>query len=96
MDGKIGKKSDVYSFAIMIWRMVTGASPFEGQVKTRFELEQKVKEGVRPKIPDECPNPLSKLIQQSWRPSFQERPTFEDIVDRLSEMRDKLHKNANQ
>ena len=44
-DPEQDKKSDVYSFAIIIWEMITRRTPWEGM--QRGEIERNVRTGVR-------------------------------------------------
>eukprot|EP00172_Hildenbrandia_rubra_P000667 Plantae.Rhodophyta-Hildenbrandia_rubra.ctg1364.p1 GENE.Plantae.Rhodophyta-Hildenbrandia_rubra.ctg1364~~Plantae.Rhodophyta-Hildenbrandia_rubra.ctg1364.p1 ORF type:complete len:1197 (-),score=275.11 Plantae.Rhodophyta-Hildenbrandia_rubra.ctg1364:106-3696(-) len=79
------EKSDVYSYALVIWEMVSGAIPF-------FEMEEDqvvrivLHEGLRPPLPPHCLRPYQSLIQRCWTQEPIGRPTFTEILDILSKM----------
>jgi hypothetical protein len=54
-----------------------------------------VLEGTRPEIPDYVPSPVQRLLTDCWADDPDERPTFDEIVDRLREMEFKLTANVN-
>eukprot|EP00803_Ostreobium_quekettii_P004067 evm.model.scf_2308.1 EVM.evm.TU.scf_2308.1 scf_2308:5860-7910(-) len=43
--------------------------------------------GKRPQVPACCPQSLAALIQDCWQHGYKRRPDFDQIVDRLNEMR---------
>jgi hypothetical protein len=52
-------------------------------------------EGTRPEIPDSVlPGPRA-LIENCWAADPDDRPTFEEIVDRLAEMKFTVMANVN-
>nr|CAB3473251.1 unnamed protein product [Digitaria exilis] len=90
------EKSDVYSFAISINEVLTGVVPYtdlraEAQAHTVLEMtytEQQltaavVSQGLRPALAlpkSGVPSTLLSLIQRSWDPDPEKRPSFEDII----------------
>jgi serine/threonine protein kinase len=77
-------KADVYSFGIMCSEILSGKDPFEGVQKS--EIQNKVKEGVRPKLPTNF-NGLVSLINECWRLDACKRPSFEAICERLKKLK---------
>ncbi|KAG9447559.1 hypothetical protein H6P81_013687 [Aristolochia fimbriata] len=91
------EKSDVYSFSISINELLTGVVPYtdlraEAQAHTVLEMnytEQQltaavVCEGLRPALAgSDAPPDLHQLIQKCWDVDPQNRPTFDDIVEKL-------------
>ena len=73
------KKSDVYSYGLVLWEMVSGKLPFE-ECKLMTDLEAKVLDGERPSIPPNTPLLFSKLIEECWGGVPQDRPSFSKIV----------------
>lgn len=76
-DRQYTDKSDIFSFAIVLWEMlnrcVTGKHqlPFEDCENFQLPLQivlQVASKGLRPEFPEvkECFQPLVQLIQQSW------------------------------
>jgi hypothetical protein len=77
-------KADVYSFGIMCSEILSGKDPFEGVQKSK--IQNKVKEGVRPKLPINF-NGLVSLINECWRLDACERPSFQAICERLKKLK---------
>lgn len=75
---KYDNKVDVYSYAMILYEMITGYYPFEGC--TLLEITMKLKNKKRPKLPDDGKNELIKnLIVQCWDQNPKKRPPFKDI-----------------
>ncbi|CAN5963730.1 unnamed protein product [Sphagnum jensenii] len=78
-------KTDVYSFGILCFVMVTGKSSpyeFEELVPTK-KFKDNVRQGKRPTLPPDCPARLSWLITRCWHGDPLSRPSFHDICREL-------------
>eukprot|EP01091_Cochliopodium_minus_P017693 TRINITY_DN6997_c0_g1_i1.p1 TRINITY_DN6997_c0_g1~~TRINITY_DN6997_c0_g1_i1.p1 ORF type:complete len:570 (-),score=212.55 TRINITY_DN6997_c0_g1_i1:52-1683(-) len=77
-------QSDVYSFAIILWEMITESNP-KGYMKAKEMAERVAKEDYRPPFPQIEEPPLSPyhipelfgIIKRAWSKDFKDRPTFE-------------------
>ncbi|KAG0559221.1 hypothetical protein KC19_10G088400 [Ceratodon purpureus] len=79
------KKCDVYSFGMTCYELISGCLPFEDHPSNDYDM---VLNGSRPELPSDL-NPLFKdIITSCWSADPLERPTFDDIID-------KLYENAN-
>ncbi|CAL1535237.1 unnamed protein product, partial [Lymnaea stagnalis] len=67
-------KADVYSFAVVLWEMLTRKTPYDGM--TVYQILENVRVNKRPPISGSCPAELTKLIQRSWDPNPAVRPGF--------------------
>eukprot|EP00128_Syssomonas_multiformis_P012870 Colp12_sorted_trinity150504_noHs@18691 len=76
---KYNHKVDVYSYAVVMWEVLTRKQPYEG-LKT-MQVAIKVTEGMRPPIPPNTPPSFSALINKCWHQSPDERPDFKDILE---------------
>jgi len=76
----ITKAADVYSFAVIVWEMLTGELPWK-----EFTQPQVIglvgSKGDRLKIPSSCHLALRELLTLSFG---DKRPTFEEIMKKLS------------
>ena len=73
--------SDVYSFAILLYQMITLQFPFKNM--SFFQLIASVVKGDRPKFDGSVPNCYKKLIESCWSHDENKRPTFEKVVEIL-------------
>ncbi|XP_030758849.1 proto-oncogene tyrosine-protein kinase receptor Ret-like isoform X2 [Sitophilus oryzae] len=71
-------KSDVWSFGILIWELVTlGASPYPGlPVHNLYNL---LKQGYRMERPPNCSIVLYSLMNRCWNIDPEKRPSFLDL-----------------
>ncbi|XP_054432160.1 receptor-interacting serine/threonine-protein kinase 4 [Pteronotus mesoamericanus] len=87
-------KHDVYSFAIVIWSVVTQKKPFEDD-KNFLHIMMKVSKGHRPELPPVCrarPRACSNLLglmQRCWHGDPCERPTFQEITSETEDLCEK-------
>eukprot|EP01122_Echinamoeba_exundans_P012390 TRINITY_DN5159_c0_g1_i1.p2 TRINITY_DN5159_c0_g1~~TRINITY_DN5159_c0_g1_i1.p2 ORF type:complete len:641 (-),score=142.91 TRINITY_DN5159_c0_g1_i1:148-2070(-) len=79
----VTQKSDVYSFAILIWEMFAAKTPFAEFENTKTNLAMKILEGARPKMNDatNCPQPLKDAILRAWDADPDKRPSMKDMFD---------------
>lgn len=81
------EKADVYSFALIIYELVTREEPY--QELNLFNLEEHIVEKkLRPKIPDSCHPELYQLMELCWDSDPRERPSFHNILKYLNQVRD--------
>ncbi|XP_076940810.1 serine/threonine/tyrosine-protein kinase HT1-like [Bidens hawaiensis] len=73
------KKVDVYSFAIVLWELLTALIPFENMTpeQAAFAVCQK---NARPPLDDSCPMAFHHLINRCWSSKPEKRPGFDEIV----------------
>ncbi|XP_069886846.1 receptor-interacting serine/threonine-protein kinase 4 isoform X2 [Dipodomys merriami] len=87
-------KHDVYSFAIVIWGVLTQKKPFSDE-KNILHIMVKVVKGLRPELPPICrPRPracsnLIHLMQRCWHEDPHERPTFQEITSETEDLCEK-------
>ena len=78
----ISTKTDVYSFAVVLWQMYTREDPFPGLTPMQIAW-QVVMQGTRPPIPEGTPPRLESLLRRGWTITPEDRPSFEDVVAEL-------------
>jgi serine/threonine protein kinase len=76
------KQFDIYSFAMTCYEIVTGKYPFH---EIRGDtLEQLIKKGERPELPEALDEHLKGLITSCWDEDPKKRPNFESICHLLN------------
>jgi serine/threonine protein kinase len=84
---KFSEKSDVWSFGVVLYELYTRAElPYKGLSNQRVWVD--VTSGVRLSQPDGCPDKVYGLMRRCWASASQDRPTFEEIVNRLLQWHD--------
>lgn len=82
------KKVDVYSFAILMYEILTNSIPYpnlENREIADFNFISKVvNENYRPKFDVPIKKSFRELIERCWSNNPSERPSFDEIFDKLS------------
>ncbi|KAM8791436.1 receptor-interacting serine/threonine-protein kinase 1 isoform 2-T4 [Rhynchonycteris naso] len=81
INARPSEKSDVYSFAIVLWAIFANKEPYENAICER-QLIMCIKSGNRPDVDDiiqHCPKEIISLMKQCWEADPEARPAFADI-----------------
>ena len=78
------EKADVYSYAIILWELVTRQMPF-GDIEA-FSVPLMVSRGERPDLSKDIPIEWRKLIKACWHQKPTSRPAFKKILVKLRSM----------
>ncbi|CAG9769267.1 unnamed protein product [Ceutorhynchus assimilis] len=74
-DNIFSVKSDVWSFGILIWEVVTlGSTPYPGL--SAAEVMRKVRDGYRLDKPDHCRREIYNIMYYCWDKDPNQRPSF--------------------
>ena len=84
-DQNFSIKSDVWSFGIVLYELITqGSKPYPDM--TDKEVEQKVTQEVyHMPCPNDCPEKLYNVMQQCWKKESILRPTFATLQKQLND-----------
>eukprot|EP00002_Diphylleia_rotans_P040748 TRINITY_DN9743_c0_g2_i1.p1 TRINITY_DN9743_c0_g2~~TRINITY_DN9743_c0_g2_i1.p1 ORF type:complete len:656 (-),score=128.09 TRINITY_DN9743_c0_g2_i1:247-2214(-) len=72
-----GPASDVYTFGLVLWSMITGKTPYDKC--TLAEVARLKLEGRLPEIPTSCPAKLKTLIRSCWNSDARSRPFAQQV-----------------
>jgi len=72
-------EADVYSFALIMWQLITHEDPFE-PLSQLLAAGRVAIEEARPPFPKGAPSSLVELIVKCWSEKPQDRPTMADIL----------------
>ncbi|XP_035693651.1 epidermal growth factor receptor-like [Branchiostoma floridae] len=88
--GEYTCQSDVWSFGVLLWEITTlGKDPcYDGRMQLSFlQMVGILRQGIRLEKPPGCPEDLYRLMRSCWRDVADSRPTPEEIVERLLQLR---------
>jgi len=78
-------RAEVFSFATILWQLVSHQRPFRGFNVRMFEARV-ARDGERPKLPTSWPLALRELLRDCWHPEPLDRPCFGEVTRRLEEL----------
>ena len=78
-DNVFTEKSDVYSYAMVLWELFDGGVPWAGHKPLQISFKV-VFEHARPPVPPAMPGHLATVMGRAWANDAATRPTFADIV----------------
>ncbi|KAL2489363.1 putative serine/threonine-protein kinase HT1-like [Forsythia ovata] len=88
------QKADVFSFAIVLWELVTAKVPYD--TMTPLQAALGVRQGLRPELPQNCHPKLLDLMQKCWEAVPDNRPTFTEIRVELEELLQEVQRSVIQ
>ena len=83
LQNRFNIKSDVWSFGIVLYEIITyGKPPYPGM--TDAEVEQQIRQGYSMFQPMGCPDKLYDIMLNCWQVEPPNRPTFETLQRQLA------------
>lgn len=76
----ISKASDVYSYGIVVWEVLSRKIPWADQRLPRDIYLRVVIRGDRPAIPADAPADIAEMLLGCWAQAPEERPTFHALL----------------
>ncbi|KAL1811621.1 hypothetical protein DCAR_0623741 [Daucus carota subsp. sativus] len=78
-------KADIFSFAIVLWELLTGKIPYEYLTPLQAAVGV-VQKGLRPTIPKNTLPKLAELLERCWQQEPTSRPDFTEIIAILQQI----------
>ncbi|XP_028306635.1 hepatocyte growth factor receptor isoform X2 [Gouania willdenowi] len=79
---KFTTKSDVWSFGVLLWELMTRGAPPYSDVNS-FDITVFLLQGRRLLQPEFCPDALYTVMIECWHPKPERRPSFSELVSRI-------------
>jgi len=80
-------QSDVYSFGMVLYELVTHHPPFQGM--NPLQVVRAIDSGDLPKLPKETEEDFAAVVYDCWKTEPEDRPDFDNIIERLTTLRQK-------
>jgi serine/threonine protein kinase len=93
VESEYTEKADLFSFAIILWEMITTRFPYSEHNEWRnAEAERAIIGGVRPQMPKKTPHPepLIQLMVQCWSENPSDRPSAMEVCSNIQQLLDKI------
>ncbi|KAK3909949.1 Mitogen-activated protein kinase kinase kinase 9 [Frankliniella fusca] len=85
-DSCFSKFSDVWSYGVLLWELLTGETPYKGIDALAVVYGVAINKLTLP-IPKTCPKPWRELMEACWHADPHERPSFEGILSALEKIK---------
>lgn len=73
--------SDVYSFGIVAWEVISRELPWANMAHPRDVYIRVVLNELRPDIPADAPSDMAVMMRACWAAEPEARPTFSAVMD---------------
>lgn len=80
--------ADVYSFAILLWQILTTKIPFEAELSSTTQDPAKLIKERRPSLKYIENAQIQALLEACWAANPDDRPTFTEIRKRVRDIAD--------
>ncbi|KAH8362228.1 hypothetical protein KR200_007935 [Drosophila serrata] len=82
---KYTEKCDIFSWAIVLWEVLSRKQPFKG-IDNAYTIQWKIYKGERPPLLTTCPKRIEDLMTACWKTAPEDRPSMQYIVGVMHEI----------
>ncbi|XP_048404116.1 macrophage-stimulating protein receptor [Stegostoma tigrinum] len=86
---KFTTKSDVWSFGVLLWELLTRGAPPYPEIDP-YDITRFLLKGRRLPQPEYCPDELYNIMLRCWDPKPEMRPLFTEIVYEIQDIQSML------
>ncbi|XP_072136912.1 macrophage-stimulating protein receptor [Mobula birostris] len=86
---KFTSKSDVWSFGVLLWELLTRGAPPYPEVDP-YDITRYLLKGRRLPQPEYCPDELFDIMLRCWDPKPELRPVFTELICEIESVQCKL------
>lgn len=79
------ERCDVFSWSIILWECLARELPFK-DIESTFSIMWVIHKGQRPHPIEGLPKPIIQLMHQCWDPQPQNRPSMEEVHERMKQL----------
>lgn len=84
---RVDEKSDVFSFGVVLYELATGEEPWKSLANPIQVVGAVGYNRQRLPIPDDVQPEIAALLKDCWSEEPQHRPSFSEIIQRLSQLK---------
>ena len=79
------QKVDIYSYAVLLCELYSKKKPWRDTVSAKI-CQKVLHEQQRPDLPEGVPSGIIDLISDCWKQNAAERPTIDEVIERLNKV----------
>ncbi|XP_055525446.1 mitogen-activated protein kinase kinase kinase 7 [Wyeomyia smithii] len=79
------EKCDVFSWGIILWEVIAREQPFRS-IENSYAIMWRVHQGTRPRLIENCPKPIERLMIDCWNQNPADRPSMQKVMDIMNQL----------
>ncbi|XP_053692558.1 mitogen-activated protein kinase kinase kinase 7 [Sabethes cyaneus] len=79
------EKCDVFSWGIILWEVIAREQPFKN-IENSYAIMWRVHQGSRPRVIENCPKPIERLMTNCWNQDPADRPPMQVVANIMNQL----------